>query len=164
MVPCTVGSESVRGYSVCQITQCYMPRDLKPRLRSCSFRAVCTRLDDPCTTGSTTLPRQGTSVPGRERPWATAWRFSTGSEFFNWGKNQSRFFLSGAQSACSSLGGRECGMNGTRRLTSATGRVRKVFAFEAGCRRIAASCHRIWGGSVPARHIYSRWKTFLKRF
>ena len=70
---------------------------LKPRLHSRGFRAGCTRLDDPCTTGSTTLPRPGTSVPGRERPWATAWRFSTGSEFFSWGKNQSRFFLSGAQ-------------------------------------------------------------------
>ena len=70
---------------------------LKPRLHSRGFRAGCTRLDDPCTTGSTTLPRPGTSVPGRERPWATAWRFSTGSEFLSWGKNQSRFFLSGAQ-------------------------------------------------------------------
>ena len=73
------------------------PYRVKPRLHSRGFRAGCTRLDDPCTAGSTTLPRPGTSVPGRERPWATAWRFSTGSEFLSWGKNQSRFFLSGAQ-------------------------------------------------------------------
>ena len=70
---------------------------VKPRLHSRGFRAGCTRLDDPCTTGSTTLPRPGTSVPGRERPWGTAWRFSTSPEFFSWGKIQSRFFLSGAQ-------------------------------------------------------------------
>ena len=69
----------------------------KPRLHSGGFRAGCTRLDDPCTAGSTTLPRPGTSVPRRKRPGATAWRFSTGSEFFSWGKYQSRFFLSGAQ-------------------------------------------------------------------
>ena len=60
--------------------------------------------------------------------------------------------------ACSSLGSRDSGTNGTRRLTTATGRARKVFAFEAGCGRIAAGCHRIWGGPVPARHIYSRFK------
>ena len=35
---------------------------------------------------------------------------------------------------------------------------REVFAFEAGCRRIAAGCHRTWGGPVPARHAYSRFK------
>ena len=75
------------------LNQCW----LKPGLHSRGFRAGCTRLDDPCTTGSTTLPRPGTSVSGRERAWATAWRFSTGSEFLSWGKNQSRFFLSGAQ-------------------------------------------------------------------
>ena len=70
---------------------------LKPRLHSRGIRAGCTRLDDPCTTCSTTLSRPGTSVPGRERPWATAWRFSTGSEILSWGKNQSRFLLSGAR-------------------------------------------------------------------
>ena len=132
--------------------------DLKPHLHSRGFSAGCTRLDDPCPTGSTTLPRPGTSVPGRERPWATAWRFSTGSDFLVEAKIRAGSFCQAHKRACSSLGGRDCGTNGTRRLTTATERARKVFAFEAGCRRIAAGCHRIWGGPVPARHVYSRFK------
>ena len=131
---------------------------VKPRWHSRGFRAGCTWENDPCTTGSTTLPRPGTSVPGRERPWATAWRFSTGSEFFSWGKKQSRFFLSGAQT-CLFVSWRPwLWHERDKALTTATSRARKVFAFKAGCRRIAAGCHRIWGGPAPARHVYRRFK------
>ena len=85
-------------------------------------------------------------------------RFSTGSEFLSWGKNQSRFFFPAHKRACSSLGSHDCGTNGTRHLTTATGRARKVFVYEAGCSGIVAGCHRIWNSPVPARHVYSRFK------
>ena len=66
--------------------------------------------------------------------------------------------FSALKHACSSLGCRDCGTNGTRRLTTATECAKTVFAFEFGCRRIAAGCHRIWGRPVSARHVYSRFK------
>ena len=94
-------------------------------------------------------------VNGRERPPGD---FPPGLNFWVEAKIRAGSFCPAHKRACSSLDGRDCGTNGTRRLTTATGRARKVSAFEAGCRRIAAGCHRIWGGPAPARHVYSRFK------
>ena len=95
-------------------------------------------------------------VNDRERPPGD---FPPALNFLVEAKIRAGSFCPAHKRACSSLGGCDCGTNaGTRRLTTATGWARKVFGFEAGCRRIAAGCHRIWGGPVPASHVYSRFK------
>ena len=50
---------------------------VKPRLHSRGFRAGCTRLDDPCTTSSTTLPwpRAWTTVSERLAVFHRLWIF-----------------------------------------------------------------------------------------
>ena len=91
-------------------------------------------------------------MTGNIRPWAwTTVSDRPAQNFLVEEKIRAGSFCPVHKRACSSLGGHDRGTNGTRRLTTATGRVRKVFVFEAGCRRI-------WGGPVPARHVYSRFK------
>ena len=101
--------------------------------------------------------REHLSLGVNNREWPPR-DFSPALNFLVEAKIRAGSFCPAHKRACPCLGGRDCGTNGARHFTTATGRTRKVCAFEAGCRRIAAGRHRIWGGPVPARHVYSRFK------